>query len=267
LKDENLPPVNPIDIKSVVPIRISHILTDFLSIIKLITKVIIFLGPLLLILKYLHKTHLDAEDKEFIILNTVGVGLIVLIIASPTLGQAYNLPRAYLQVLFIAALGGIVFIVNIIPKISEKIKYIFVSVLLLLIFMLFSGLSNQFIGGFAYMHLNNFGEDYDKFYTHDQEVYSAKWFEKYANKKTFVFTDEVSGLRLLSFANFNNTLAYIVPSGMYKSSYVYARYANIMKLRTDANLSGVHLDYTFPIDFLNKNKNLIYNNGGSRIYR
>ena len=55
-------------------------------------------------------------------------------------------------------------------------------------------------------------------------------------------------------ANFNNTLAYIVPSGMYKNSYVYARYANITRLRTDANLSGVHLDYAFPVNFLNKNK-------------
>lgn len=267
LKDENFYPVNPPDVKSVVPIPISHIITDFLSLIKLITKIIIFLGPLLLILKYLHRTNLDAEDKEFIILTTVGVGLVVLIIASPTLGQAYNLPRAYLQVLFIAALGGIVFILNIIPKIAQRIKYIFVSILLFLIFFLFSGFSNQFIGGFAYMHLNNFGEDYDKFYTHDQEVYSAEWFAKYANKKEFVFTDEVSGLRLLSFANFNNTLSFIVPSAMYTNSYIYARYANITRLRTDATLSGVHLDYSFPMAFLNENKNLIYNNGGSRIYR
>src|SRR5260370_10227296 len=150
-----------------------------------------------------------------------------------------------------------VLILDMIPKISETVKFFFVSLVMFFIFILFSGLGAQFIGGFAYMHLNNFGEDYDKFYTHDQEVYAAKWFEVYANKRDFVFADEVSGLRLLSFANFASTLSFVVPSAMYKNSYVYARYANIVRLRTDDNLGGVHLDYSFPIDFLNNNKNLI----------
>ncbi|HSW89034.1 MAG TPA: DUF2206 domain-containing protein [Candidatus Saccharimonadales bacterium] len=257
-------PVNNIEVKPFVKFSsVNRWFNNFLNIIKLITKVIVFLGPLLLLFKYLPKS----SDKEFIILNTAGVALVVLVIVHPTLGEAYNLSRVYLQILFIAALGSVVCILTFFPMIGNKIKYLLVGLIFSCMFMLLSGLSAQMIGGFAFMHLNNFGDDYDKFYTHDQEVYSARWLVKNSDKRQFIFTDDVSNLRLLSFANIPYALPVLVPSAMYRNSYVYARYANVIRLRTDADLSGVHLEYTFPMKFLNDNKNLIYNNGGSKIYR
>lgn len=260
-------PLYPISVLSVPPLYKSYwniYLNNFLSIIKLITKVIVFLGPLVLIIRYFHR---DTLDKEYIILTLVGIGIVGLVIIHPTLGEAYNLSRVYLQILFIASLGGILFITDIIPKINQTVKYTIVSVLFSLMFILFSGVSAEVIGGTAFLHLHNYGDDYDKFYTHDQEVKSAQWLSSHYDTNQFIFTDEISNLRLQSFGNITSAFPIVLPSAMYKNSYVYVRFANIARLRTDVSANGINILYSFPIDFLNKNKNLIYNNGGSSIYR
>ncbi|HSW96460.1 MAG TPA: DUF2206 domain-containing protein [Candidatus Saccharimonadales bacterium] len=258
-----LHPVPNIEVKPLFQSKANHWINNFFNVIKLITKIIIFLGPLLLLFKYLPQS----SDKEYIILNTAGVALVILVIIHPTLGEAYNLSRVYLHILFVAALGGVVCLLTFFPMIKNKIKYLFVGFIFSFMFLLFSGLSSQVIGGVSFMHLNNYGDDYDKFYTHDQEVYSARWLARNSDKKQFIFTDDVSNLRLLAFGNIAYALPVLVPSAMYRNSYVYARYANVRRFRTDGDLSGVHLEYTFPEKFLNDNKNLIYNNGGSKIYR
>ena len=93
------------------------------------------------------------------------------------------------------------------------------------------------------------------------------WLSKNRDTKQFIFTDEISNLRLESFGNIATALPIILPSAMYKNSYVYTRYANLKRLRADTSINGVELLYSFPIAFLNEHKNLIYSNGGAEIFR
>lgn len=257
-------PINDITLSSHADLQSTRIINLFLSIVRLVTKSVIFLSPFVLLFIYLRKHLISAEYIIFVI---IGLGLVGLVILHPTLGDAYNLSRIYLQILMVAALGGVLFLFDCLFSLKFLAKSLLVTVLFVSMFTLHTGLSAQLIGGVPYMHLNNFGGDYDKFYVHQEEVSAAKWLGKNESKDPFIFTDEFASLRLSSFGNITGTIPIVLPSAMYKSSYVYADYANVKRLRTDGQLGGLEVIYSYPFDFLQTNKNLIYSNGGSQIFQ
>ncbi|GAG39728.1 unnamed protein product, partial [marine sediment metagenome] len=59
----------------------------------------------------------------------------------------------------------------------------------------------------------------------------------------------------------------IFPSIIDKNAYVYLGYTNAIKKRTFTYTMGRPLGYNFPNLFLGNNKNKIYNNGGSKIFK
>ena len=90
--------------------------------------------------------------------------------------------------------------------------------------------------------------------------------------KYFIYIDPYSELKFYAFGN--PLLLHdkkVIPFFMSKFSYVYSNYANKIKginyldAREKFN-SGV-LSFNFPTEFLNENKNKIYNNGGSEIFK
>ena len=118
------------------------------------------------------------------------------------------------------------------------------------------------------MNLNNFGEDYDKFYTHPQEIYSAAWLAKNRDPELSVYADDTASLRLISFGNgliVHDTA--VLPSTITMDSYVYLDYANTGREITISRFAGKQISYKYPLKFLERHKNLIYDNGGSRIFR
>ena len=119
------------------------------------------------------------------------------------------------------------------------------------------------------MNLNNFGEEYDRFYTHESEVKSLEWLSKYYNQKDKIYLDRYAILKVYSFSKINekNILKYILPSIIDKNAYVYSSYTNKINKTTRVNYKNNFLEYNFPTEFLNGNKNKIYNNGGSEIFK
>jgi uncharacterized membrane protein len=59
----------------------------------------------------------------------------------------------------------------------------------------------------------------------------------------------------------------ILPGAMYKAGYVYLNDLNVKQGVTNANYNGTPLRFTIPQLFLDDNKNLIYSNGNTQIYR
>src|SRR5207302_1344602 len=64
-----------------------------------------------------------------------------------------------------------------------------------------------------------------------------------------------------------NLLNDIYPSLVRKNSYVYLGYSNVVLKEAAVSYNGNTILYTYPLEFLDQNKDLVYNNGGSRIYR
>jgi uncharacterized membrane protein len=130
-----------------------------------------------------------------------------------------------------------------------------------------NGFVYQIIGGTPVLLLNNFGAEYDQFYITQPEINSAKWLENNGDNNRILYADQVACLRLTSFGHTMKCDYNILPSTIDKSSYVYLSNTNLQEGKVYKNYGTDFLTYTTPIEFLNNNKNLIYNSKGSEIFK
>ena len=179
----------------------------------------------------------------------------------------YNLSRVYLQSLTVLCLPAIIGGLTAFSFISKVRKQI-VGIIFVLFFLFSTGFIFQlFGGGTTFMHLNNYGDEFDRRYTHESEIASAKWLSLNMQRSALVYADQLANLRLISFGNANGVKYEIFPFTIDKNAYVYLSYTNLNERKAFINYTGDLLSYNYPVNFLNDNKNLLYNNGGSGIYK
>jgi len=230
-------------------------------------KVFIIVGVFYLLFTQFKKRKIDMECMLMILGCVFLVGVMLFV---PYISVAYNLERLYQQALIIlslpAVLGGVV-LFRFFKK--ENIKMILMTIIFIWYFLPYSGFTSQLFGGEPQMNLNNFGEEHDRFYTHESEVKSLEWLSKYYNQKDEIYLDEYAVLKAYFFPGINkkNIIKDILPSTIGKNAYVYSSYVNTMNKRTFIHYELKVMGYNFPTEFLNQNKNLIYNNGNSEVFK
>jgi len=106
----------------------------------------------------------------------------------------------------------------------------------------------------------------DQPYTYDTEVAGIQWLAANRIGTNPVEADLVANLRLQAFGNTNSAILGIFPRTIQKKSYVYLDSANVSGIAYYGYQNNV-VTYNYPLAFLNTHKNLIYNDGGSEIYR
>lgn len=209
--------------------------------------------------------------KEYGIIVLLNVLLVVLLILLPYVSFSYNFERLYQQSLIILSLMsifGIIFLLKIFFR-KERIIYLIMVLILLFYFFTLNGFFYQIIGGVAYSNLNNFGDDFLKEYAKLSEFSSSRWLELNYNLVSFVQTDNTARLRLFTFSRVDNLkiINRIIPSSIKSESYIYSSETNIIEERAFSSYSGRSISYNYPIDFLDNNRNKIYTNGGSEIFK
>jgi uncharacterized membrane protein len=249
--------------------KIIYILSEA---IKKAVKLFISIGVLCLFFRF----KKEIMDIEYKILCFIALSFVYLMIILPYISTGYSVERLYIQllpILLIPLLLGGSFIFN---KVADKKFDIFIMLSIFIFFYLFSsGFIPQFIGGTgAVSNLNNFGKLYDTFYTHRTEVRSAEWISENIDKKNLIYADIYAHRKLLAFGNVSNLIAEdILPSTIDKNAYVYLDYRNSVERKASIQYSmtsaggGVDISYNFPNEFLDGNKDKIYNNGSSEIYK
>jgi uncharacterized membrane protein len=248
-------------------------LPDFLSkIINLITKISKFLligiFPLIGIIGIFLNLRKNPSSQKYnlIIFGTVAYILIVLMIFIPYLQIYYNFTRLYLQMFFIlstlSVIGGVMTV-----KYLPKYQTLTLAVMAVIIFYSLSGALDQLTGGQKRMTLNNTPAIFDTYYIHDTEIAGAKWLSKNRDNTMPIRADIIANLRLQSFGNINADGLDIFPQTIEKESYVYLIKSNIVKESAFIQYENNLFIYKYPLNFLNTHKNLVYNNGGSRIYK
>jgi uncharacterized membrane protein len=204
---------------------------------------------------------------------SIGSGLVVLaVVVLPFLSVEYGLLRAFQQALVVLGIFVVIGSLVIIP--GRYLYKIIFSLSLAIVMMLSSvGIIPWITGGYySQLHLANSGSYYDLYYTHKAEVLSAYWLSSLVSSdpkletQSEVQTDRfVAGrVGIIKEANLLND---IYPSLIRKNSFVYLGYANAIEHRTTVSYSGNSITYNYPVEFLDQNKNLIYNDGGSKIYK
>ena len=257
----------PVEIPAeLVPLRVSSNLSSniylFAETIKKSMKAFIIIGVIYLLFR--------VKDTEYKFLTLASLFWLVAIMILPFASIEYNLLRTYQQVLIILSLPvipGSFVIFRFIKK--ENLMLSIVSIIFILYFLFYSGFIPQLIGGSeALLHLNNFGTYFDKYYTHESGIKSAKWLSDNYDNKYFIYVDSSTSSELKTFSDFKDGqfIYYILPSIIDRDAYVYLGYTNTVKKMITQSYNGAIMKYNFPAQSLNDNKNKIYNNGGSEIF-
>lgn len=211
--------------------------------------------------------RINKEMKNLFIVTSF---IIFIFLFLPLFTIYYNITRFIQQILIIlvplSIFGGKV--------LFEKIKVnssLALASLLVLFLLFFSGFASQLYGGdVAKMQLNNFGWDYNANYMFTQDYYGAGWLDNYNTFNNRVYADAIANLKLNSYGGRLNDAKVnrnLIPMRITKQSYVYLSTINNIKNMGVFSISGVKMSYNFPIIFLEDNKNKVYNNGGSEIFK
>ncbi len=219
---------------------------------------------------FIYLSKKDMVDKEFSFMIALSVIFMFSMISLPYISKAYGFGRLFQQCLIFLSLSSIICF----KKIMKNFKkiFIFFTILIYIGYFLFNlGFLLIYSGGEPTLNLYNQGPIYDEHYSHTEEIISINWFDK-NHQTSVIYMDPYSELKIYAFGN--PLLLHdkkIIPFFMGKSSYVYSNYVNKIKKINywDAREKFNHgiLVFNFPTEFLNDNKNKIYNNGGSEIFR
>ena len=240
----------------------------FMAIIKNLVRIFILIGILYLIFSQPKKRKIN---QEYMILNIISFFLLGIIIIAPYATIDFGLGRAYLQLLivisFSSVLGGLILF----KFFKRNYRIIFILAVFLLHFLFFSGFIPQILGGAVpSVQLNNFGADYNYFYTQNAEIKSGQWLLDNYQKRAYIYIDSFAGNKSLLSYKFKDKERIeqdIFPQLIRKSSYVYLSSSNITEESVFVFLRGSMVGYSNPLRFLNGSKNLIYNNKYSEIFK
>lgn len=235
-----------------------------------VLQVLIILGFAYLIFQKKYLTN--RLDSEFTTLAAGSLFFVFLVLVLPVISTAYGLLRAFQQSLMLLSLFLVIGSLLLVPRVSEKIKVVFACLLAITFFLSTTGFITQILGGYyPQLHLNNSGSYYDLYYLHRSEIIGTKWIGNYTqklpNEEKVQFDDFELG-KIAPYASFRKlfTLRYIYPALIQKDSYVFAG-PQTLKRQSSFTYLGDNVSYTYPLEFLDNEKDLIYNNGEVRVYR
>lgn len=203
--------------------------------------------------------------KKFIILCFSSIVLLFLEIILPQLSIEYGLLRMFQQMLTFLSLPIIIAILMITSPFKKISQLLAVGVVSIIFFLVLTGFFANLTGDYyPQLNLSNSGLYYDAYYTREENINSAIWLAKNKDKKSAVQSDNAGVAVLQLYGDFQANRE-IFPSIMRRSSYVYLTNAN--RTNTIVSIESNTLLFTSPINFLQENKNLIYNDGLNRIYK
>ena len=203
-------------------------------------------------------------DFEYVIASFAGVFSITLMVILPGVSLSYGLLRLFQQLLILLGLPVVLGGLYLFKKIGEAKRMFLVGIVSVLFFWSLSGFFSEASGGYyPQFHLRDSGIYYDAYYLHEEEASSIKWLSDNMAEDYTVQADPITQDRLLAHGPIY-TLSGNFPQTIRKDAYFYAGYFNLLG-NTVISVDRP-LIVKFPLNFLNENKDLIFNNGSSGIY-
>jgi uncharacterized membrane protein len=204
-------------------------------------------------------------DLQFVLLSLGGIILIALVIVLPDLSAEYGLLRLFDQMLFLLSLPIVLSLDAILFFIKPQKRVYFIGIIAVIFFLNLTGFIAHLTGGYyPQLILDNAGLYYDSFYIKRADIASAKWLT--GNKNNSIIQSDISGnMILLTYAD---TFASdtIIPQATLKNSYVYLPSAD-SKDYVSVSVNGDVWFINSPEPFLDRAKNVIYDNGVTKIYK
>ena len=239
-----------------------------------VLQVLILIGLLYILFR---KGYTKRFESDYITIALGSMIFVLLQVILPLISVEYGLQRAFQQSLMVLGIFltlGSVYLCSRLPW--KRLKRNGPAIVAVFFLLSSTGFFTNIIGSYdAQLHLNNMGTYYDVYYLHKSEVVSIDWLSNRLAGDTQVAdnavqaevqTDRYSLKKINSMAELN-ALNDIYPGLIRRDSYVYLGYTNVVKSQASMVFDGNLLTYTYPLDFLDQNKDLVYSNGTARIYK
>lgn len=214
-------------------------------------------------------------SREVFYLCVGSIFMLVLITALPDLSVDYGVLRAFQEALIFIAPVLVIGSVTAFRPLGERWATGIATIICIVIFISTTGLLPQITGGYpAQLNLNNSGLYYNLYYVHPQEVTAVNWLahqpdvsavlangvqaEDITYKYAFTSPSDVTG---------SENIADFYPTLVTRSSWVILGYTAVHTGQATADYDGDLLTYAYPTELLHDTKNLVYNNGGTQIYK
>lgn len=251
------------------PISNIFIYNAMLIIQKIITsifKLSFFIGTIYMLIVLFKVKIIDIEYLSLVIGSII---ILLVIIFVPFISLEYNFERLYLQTLYILVLPALLGMkLILIPFKKFKIDMLIILLIIIFYFLYNTGFTTQIVGGEPSEMLNNYGTMYIQDYTHDSEVKSIEWLSHNRDKNSLIYVDKASERKLMAYGNIVEGLKRdILPSAIDKGAYVYLSYSNVTEKVILQLFKGKIILLNLPENFLSNNKNLLYNNQYTEIYK
>jgi uncharacterized membrane protein len=204
-------------------------------------------------------------DILYFVITIVCCLLLLSIIILPFVSRGYGLDRLYA---FTTTIIPVFFILGcLVISRSFHLNPILLILLILIPYLLSTS-------GFTYIifnHPNSIilsskGEEYDRYYVHNQEASAATWFKSFRVNET-IYSDAYGNSRIISQGHIISARysASFVEHDTPQVGYLYLRYTGVVDKKF-LDGKGVWHNKTTPIG-INIKEILIYSNGGSDVYK
>ena len=211
-------------------------------------------------------------NEEFLFLCVGSVAMVAIITVLPSLSADYGILRAFQEALILIApvlAAGSLTVFRLLgrtwgPRAAETACIGLLAST--------TGLMPQLLGGYpAQLNLDNSGSYYDMYYVHPQEIAAVDWLagkpgvlpaglqaDYIPTRFAFFAPSDVTGQQVISD---------IYPTVVLQSSWLILGYSTVHTGLVTTFYDGDLLTYVYPTGILQASKNLVYNNGGTEIYK
>jgi uncharacterized membrane protein len=209
--------------------------------------------------------------RDFYFLAVGSVVMVAAVTVLPGLSVSYGVLRAFQQALFLVAPLLVIGSFAIFKPLGRVWAVRAATAVALIFFISTTGVMPQILGGYpAQLNLNNSGVYYEDYYVHPQEVEAISWLSGQPGTLP-------TGVQAENFSNlyyFNDPKAItsqyvtdIYPTLLQKSTWVILGYSTVHTGIATAPINGDLITYRYPMGVLKQNKDLVYDNGGTEIYK
>ncbi len=208
-------------------------------------------------------------EIEYLFFTGICILLLGVFILLPFISNQYGTLRLFQQTLIFLALPLIVGTIHTFSLVTKRFGYTLTVAFFMYFFLSLYGFIPEITGGFhPTLNLQNSGIYYNSLYTTTNDIYAVNWLDDTTNDVGFAQFqfDADSASRMLAYTQIRPEKN-IIPSSIIRYSFVYLDKTNTQKFQSTNYFNGNSLTYKYPIEFLDTNKNLIYNNGKSYIYK
>ncbi len=213
-------------------------------------------------------------NAEFFALAVASIIFVFLQVILPVVSIDYGILRAFQQTLMILSIFIVIGSLLISRLIPGKLFSRSLPVIIAMIFFLSTtGFFTQLVGGYTgQLNFNNSGLDYELYYTHKTELLGYQWLKTNGGLNTpdriqsFIQADHYNLIKFPDIVGYDNSND-IYPGLIRKDSYVFMGYTNVHDDKASLLYNGDIIQYQYPMQILNQNKNLLYSNGDVNIYK